>query len=385
MDAAWDIVCFASVDWDSHWQRPQAVLSSLAEHGARVVWIDNLGLRRPRVADARRVARRLRLQVAPAQRERSPLFARESPIVLPSQQLAPVRSMATRSIMRRLARHHIGRDGRPVVVWTYLPSPTIHSVARELDADALVYDWCDDACERLLSRSARVRRRVSNWENAMVRRADVVFVASGELSQRHGVDDRRVIVVPHGVSDEHSRPGVVSVEIARLPRPRLVFVGSISEWTDLDLLGRIAAAKPEWSLVLVGPARVRVDELARLPNVLVIGSRPQAEIAGILAACDVGLVPYKASVAMSAASPLKVHEYLAHGLPVVSIDIPALHGFAPHVEFASGAEGFIAAIERALERGRDASAAARNSSWSERVEEMVGLVAGALSSGRVDR
>jgi hypothetical protein len=70
---------------------------------------------------------------------------------------------------------------------------------------------------------------------------------------------------------------------------------------------------------------------------------------------------------------------------VVSIDIPALHGFAPHVEFASGVDGVIAAIERAIDRGRDTSSASRNNLWSDRVEEMIGHVDAALSREETDR
>jgi hypothetical protein len=56
----WDVVFFSSVDFSSHMQRAQAVARELAARGARVLFVDNLGLRFPRLGDRRRVVHRVR-------------------------------------------------------------------------------------------------------------------------------------------------------------------------------------------------------------------------------------------------------------------------------------------------------------------------------------
>lgn len=377
--APWNVVCFSGVDWDYNRQRPQWVMTALAERGARVLYVDHLGIRLPRPSDARRVARRLLRWArtsfrAPGQVR--PGIRRDAPLVLPVDRPAVARWLARRTLARRL-RRRIGRR-RPLVVWTYSPLPVIADVAAALDADVLVYDWADDASEHVLFGTKSQRRRIAAWEDAMLRRADVVLVASAELLRRRGSPNPRTHVVPHGAPRLRGRRSPVPVEVESLARPRIGYVGTVSEWVDLDLLAKLADARPSWSFVLVGPVRARAEALRSRSNVLVVGSRPHDEMSGFLRGFDVGLIPYRVAPATEAASPVKLHEYLAHGLPVVSTDLPEVRRFVPRVRVATGTEGFLHAIEAALGGGRQPPAP--GTPWEHRVDEMVGHVEEALGA-----
>ena len=377
----WNIVCFAGVDWDSHRQRPQWVMASFAERGAHVLYVDNLGTRLPRLADAGRVAHRLSRWLASSRApgaEVGPGIRRDAPVVLPLQHLAAVRGLGRRTLVSRL-RRRVG-SGRPLVVWTYLPLPVIADAADDLGADLLVYDWSDDASEHVLTRSDAQRRRIGEWENRMVERADVVFVASAELLRRRGSANPRTHVVPHGVPPRPARAAHVPDAVASLPRPRVGFVGSISEWTDLELVGGLAEARPDWSFVMVGPMKARMDRLRGKANVVLVGERPHDEIPGYLAAFDAAIIPYRVTPATEAASPVKLREYLAQGLPVVSVDVPEVRPFVPPVELAAGVDGFVAALDRAIARGRDRPAGDATSAWGSRVDEMIARASEALAA-----
>jgi hypothetical protein len=73
-----------------------------------------------------------------------------------------------------------------------------------------------------------------------------------------------------------------------------------------------------------------------------------------------------------------VHEYLAHGLPVVSVDIPEVRNLAPDVELAHNHAEFLAALDRAVTRGK--RPAPPSSTWSERVDDMVAHIRTAVRS-----
>ncbi|MCA1727568.1 MAG: glycosyltransferase [Actinobacteria bacterium] len=386
MDVPWTIVCFSGVDWASHRQRPHFLMSALAERGADVLFVDNLGTRMPRLRDAGRVLRRLR-GLARSSARRPPAILQsparagagirvDSPVVLPLQHVGAIRELGRRTLSRRI-RARIG-DRRPLVVWTYLPLPVIADAARELSADALVYDWSDDASEHVLSRSATQRRRIGTWEHEMAERADIVFAASAELLRSRGSPNPRTYLVPHGAP--HRRAGssngsTIPQELSALPHPRIGFVGSITEWTDLDLVDRMAVERPAWSFVMVGPVKTRVKTLQRRANVLFTGERPHEEIPGYLSAFDVAIIPYRVTPATTAASPLKLREYLAADLPVVSVDVPEVRPFVPPVRLASDPDTFVEAIERALAEKRAPSRArARTELWGDRADEMVARI-----------
>jgi glycosyltransferase involved in cell wall biosynthesis len=302
-----------------------------------------------------------------------PHIRRDAPVVLPVERPAALRRLMAQTLVRRVRRRL--PPGRPLIVWTYSPLPIIADATRMLGAEFLVYDWADDASEHVLFSGTARRRRIAEWEDEMARRADVVFVSSQELLRRRGPTNPRTHLVPHGMSTA-SGLAVPDAEVARLPGPRIGFVGTLSEWIDLDLLGDLAASHPEWSFVLIGPRRTHANRIRRLANVTVLSPRPHADVSGILAALDVALIPYRMAPAMTAASPIKLQEYLAQGLPVVSTDLPEVRRFAPPVEIASDAAGFAAAIERALASGRRVPHPGLT--WEDRVDEMVAWVTKAI-------
>jgi glycosyltransferase involved in cell wall biosynthesis len=209
-----------------------------------------------------------------------------------------------------------------------------------------------------------------------------VFVASAELLRRRGSSNPRTHVVPHGVPPRPARAAPEPEALRGLPRPRVGFVGSISEWTDLDLVRGLAEARADWSFVLVGPVKAKADRLRGKPNLLLTGERPHEEIPGFLAAFDAAIIPYRVTPATEAASPVKLREYLAQGLPVVSVDVPEVRPFSPPVELAAGVDGFVEALERAIARGRGTPAREAAPGWASRVDEMIAKASEALAASR---
>lgn len=385
MDPSWNIVCFSGVDWHSHRQRPHWLMTSFADRGARVLFVDNLGTRLPRLRDARRVVRRLG-GWARSSRTARPVGQRgirvDSPVVLPLQHLAVVRAIGRATLVRRL-RRRIRRTDGPLVVWTYLPLPVVADAARALGADLLVYDWSDDASEHVLSKSVRQRRRLAAWEEQMAARADVVFVASEELLRSRGSPNARTHIVPHGTPRrrrEREAALLAPAGVQSLPHPRVGYVGSISDWTDLGLVDHLARERPQWSFVLVGPVKTRVRDLRRRPNVTLTGERPHEEIAAYLAAFDVAIIPYRVTPATTAASPVKLREYLAADLPVVSVDVPEVQPFVPPVRVASEPAAFLGQIEAALAEGRSRRESVRAESWDDRADQIAAILQEALRS-----
>ena len=274
----------------------------------------------------------------------------DAPIVPPFQHWSAVRRVSAALLERRVRRRLRWRDpGRALVVLTYLPLPAIRDVACAIHADLLVYDWADEASTHMIDAGESHRRRVAQWEDEMRASADLVFVPSAELLRRRCADRRDAILLPHGapIVEPAPHPGP---EPACSGRTTIGFVGSITEFTDLDLVLELARMRPEWSFVMVGPARVPLARMHDAPNITVTGGVDYEQIDGYLASFDAGIIPYRITPAIEVSSPLKVHEYLAHGLPVVSVDIPEVRHLAPDVELAANSAEFLVALDRAVAR-----------------------------------
>jgi O-antigen biosynthesis protein len=154
----------------------------------------------------------------------------------------------------------------------------------------------------------------------------------------------------------------------------------VAEWLDLELIAKIARRRKDWSFVLIGPILVDVSVLRDESNVLLLGPRPYSTLPGYLKGLDVATIPFLMNELTRNADPIKLYEYLAAGLPVVSTDMPQVRRFQPVIEVAHSVDDFEQAIEQALNDRSELAvearvAEARKHSWSRRFAEVEALIA----------
>jgi glycosyltransferase involved in cell wall biosynthesis len=164
-------------------------------------------------------------------------------------------------------------------------------------------------------------------------------------------------------------------DLRDLPRPVIGFFGLLADWVDLDLVRAMAMARPHWSFVLVGKQATGIGAVRGLPNVHLLGQKPYALLPAYCRGFDVGIIPFRTNDLTLRANPLKLREYLAAGLPVVSTPLPEVARYRSFVHLAEGASGFTRAVTAALAERSPALDRARaltmeSESWETRVAEI---------------
>lgn len=373
-----DIICFAN-DWDSDPLSKKHVMRRLARHN-RVLWIDSIGVRNPTLSahDARRVWQKLRSWLQQRLRRVDDDIWVLSPLVVPFHGNAVARRI-NRGLLRLMVEGACRRlDFDRRITWSFVPSSG--GVVGDLGERLVVYQCVDEYSEF----TGADRRAILAMERQLLQRSDLVIVSSGHLLESKRRHHPRTHLVTHGVEVEHFRRACdpetrVPGSVAGLQRPVIGFFGLIADWVDLELVADVARQRPDWSVVMVGKADTDVSALDRLPNVHLLGRRPYEELPALCRGFDVALVPFVVNELTEAANPLKMREYLAAGLPVVSTDLPEARRLGDLVRVASGSSGFIREIESCLENGgpgpRPAiSRAMDQESWDQKVEAMCRLV-----------
>jgi UDP-galactopyranose mutase len=280
-----------------------------------------------------------------------------------------------------------------LLAWLYTPMAL--PLALSLDPDAAVYDCMDE-----LSLFLGAPPALLSLESQLMEYADVVFTGGPSLFRAKQSRHPNVHCFPSSVDATHFRlrkPDGHHVseaeDQAELPHPRLGFYGVIDERLDLEILERLAAAHPEWQIVLVGPV-VKIDpaSLPRRANLHYFGQRSYDELPRYLAGWDVCLLPFAKNDATRFISPTKTLEYMAAELPIVSTPIrDVAEPYGNIVYLGEKPEEFVAACEKALAASPEERAARvqqmrqvlAGTSWEETASAIEKLLTAAVA-GRTD-
>ena len=144
------------------------------------------------------------------------------------------------------------------------------------------------------------------------------------------------------------------------------------DWIDIDLMVHVAKHFSTGSMVLLGKVTTDISRLTALPNVHLLGRKPFETLPGYCKAFDVAINPFPINPVTLNANPLKVREYLAAGLPVVSSRIPEVE-VVKQARIADSRDEFVKAIEEALVSPGPSAARSesmRHETWEAKVEEI---------------
>jgi glycosyltransferase involved in cell wall biosynthesis len=344
-----------------------------------VLYVESPGLRPPQATS--RDVRRLATKLARAFRRHhaGPAMAVRTLPQLPLHGSALARWVnrcATGLFMKAVL--HSERITQPIV-WCTIPH--VARVVERIPRSLLVYHCIDDYAALPGVDVTAVRA----MDEHLTRAADLVVAASKPVFDTKRAQNAATILMPHGVDVEHfgrARTEALAEppELRGRDRPIVGFYGLIERWIDLELVDWIAARLPEVTFVMIGRLAVPAESVPRSSNVVLLGPRPYEQLPQYGKFFDVAMIPYRLTDQVIAANPLKLREYLAMGLPIVSVSTPEIDKFAALVSIARTREAFLEALVTALASGTSSQLARRRmesvraDSWEARTAGLVDQV-----------
>jgi UDP-galactopyranose mutase len=290
--------------------------------------------------------------------------------------------------LRQLLNEVIGRNKvSKYLTWYY--TPMAMEFTGTLDPSVVVYDCMDE-----LSAFAGAPRSMLINEEALFRTADLVFTGGASLYESKRKQHGNVHLFPSSVDKEHFAQARTALaepaDQQSIPKPRIGYAGVIDERMDIELLRQVAAARPDWHFVFLGPVvKISPDLLPQAPNIHWLGMKPYADLPAYFSGWDIGFLPFALNEATRFISPTKTPEYLSAGLHVISTpirDVVTPYGQLGLVSIAGTADEFVAAAEKIFEGSSDPSWQSNvktfldRMSWDRTWREMDQLIEGVLSS-----
>lgn len=356
------IIVFSHLRWDFVYQRPQHLLSRLAQHHPIVV------IEEPVFHEGEAFMKTY---------EPSPnvLICRpHTPVNMPGFHDDHLPYL--RKLVRQVAAEHDDH-----IAWFYTPMAL--PLLQELDPQLVVYDCMDE-----LAAFKNAPKQLLQRENAVLKIADIVFTGGPSLYAAKKDRHPNVFCFPSSVDVAHFEKALDRTNSHPLhrgiPGPRLGFYGVIDERLDADLIGKVADAHTQWQIVLVGPV-VKIDPatLPRRENIHYLGQQPYEALPQFLAGWDVCMLPFALNESTKYISPTKTLEYMAAQLPIVSTPVKdVVDVYSDVVAIAHDAGTFIKACEAALlaspgerdEAGRRMRDKLKTTSWDATAAKMHELI-----------
>jgi glycosyltransferase involved in cell wall biosynthesis len=383
-----DFLVFSD-DWGRHPFSCQHIMKHFLPHN-RLLWVNTIGMRNPRLTayDIKRCLEKIHGWFSAKTQEDDALPVDNltviSPVMTPYNTIGPVRSRNRRSVIDAVRREMNTLGFNEPLLLTTLPNAADY--AGSFDESAIIY-YCVDEFTKWPGVNQKL---VTDMEESLLAKADFVCASADELCTRKTRNGKRPMLLSHGVDYDHFAYGVrAPVENPHnIPHPIVGFFGAISSWLDFTLLASLAREKPEWSFVFVGPVDSDVSAISGFANVYFIGKVPYEKLPGYAALFDVALVPFVIDEMTINVNPLKLMEYLACGLPVVSTPLPEVAKYNGLVSVAATAEEFLKAIEHALasnsQQNREKRMnVAQTHSWSSVANTLSGAIESLLSQKQV--
>lgn len=326
------IVCPPGIDYDYMFQRPQQLLRACAELGTKVFYLSPLRSIIPSPSDS--------LPLTPE----NFYLLRQANVIDYLSEYTPV---------------------------VYFSSPGSLNDVYRLKPSLIVFDSVDEPTEEF-------GHWREDYERA-VRSADIVLTSSHALYRAACSRNPATYLVPNACDyDFYQQKLPLPYDMQNISSPVIGYSGAIATWCDLELILYLAETFPEYSLVMVGPL-YNLKTIPHRSNLHWLGYKPYNQLPSYITNFDLGIIPFRVSSMTQAVNPIKMWEYLAAGIPVVSTNLPETSGYDDLVMTAASSEQFADCIRQALAINNTESRdrrryLAKNNSWEMRARLVLSII-----------
>ena len=380
------IVCISQTSWKGDFQK--AVVQLMTELSARhrVLFVDYLYTIKDVVTGRKEVSTKELLFGNPLNKIDNQggedLYVWSPPIILPINWMdnsAHDRVLQwninrlvgqLRTVLKKLGMH------RPLVINAYTPVIGLPMLGKLNECATLYY--CFD---EISVAGEWMSKHGTRYEEAYIRRVDAVVTTSETLRQDKSTLQPQTFCVKNGANFDLFNQARLLAQQQPPEKPVVGYLGSADNRVNIDIMDYCARTMPDIDFQFIGEVHepLLIQRLGHYPNVTFIPPHQPVDLPPLLARLSVGIIPFVCNRHTYTIYPLKINEYLAAGLSVVSTPFSILDDFDGVIELAETPEQFAQAIRHALAdtnplRVQQRVAMAQRNAWPERAREFEGVI-----------
>jgi len=218
-----------------------------------------------------------------------------------------------------------------------------------------------------------------NKELEIGNRVDKIIYTSKSILSYYKdiINHNKMSYMPNGIDLNQfiSCEKVLPKDLSLIPSPRVIYIGAIDKWFDIDLVCRSALKYHHYSFVIIGKSHIDMSRLEKLSNIYILGMRPHQEICNYLFHSDIAIIPFKQNKFVDSINPLKLYEYLASGLKVVSMKWKEIENMEEYCFLADTKEEFIKFLAMSEKQNKNKKEEFLNqNSWDKKLKDILEIV-----------
>ena len=261
-------------------------------------------------------------------------------------------------------------------------------ISRRLDAGAtFLYQYIDEIDSEISGVEIPTRTITKHSKILTDTRCFVACSATALLEKVIAIRNSKVSLVTNGVEigDFRAVDTPIPQELAKIKnknKPIVGYFGALAKWVDYELLANLAFTRNDLEIALIGwdyDGSLIRSGLTKFENITAIGPISYAEIPRYARLFDVSMIPFLVNRITTSTSPIKLFEYMALGIPIVSTNLPECEKYESAL-ISRTYEEFSLNIDRALALKRDSdylsvlTREASENTWQKKAKEVLELI-----------
>lgn len=387
----YNIICLSNQLWDwPLWTNKKHIMKRAADLGHNVIFVD------PPINTGRMFFKQLFANKWPLKRLLSGVSRDGNITIFSALDFLPLHKYLARGHATRLNKLALNTldSSRKTILWVYhVEIPGVAHYITKVKHDFFVYDCVDNYAGFPKYDTQEKKDAVNQQEQYVAKTADLVFASAPGLVDKMKKFNDKTFYTPNvgdfeKFKDVRSFKGSLPADIANIPHPIIGFTGAVDEYKfDKALFRKLAQDYPSYSFVIIGSLALKDNESSLkglgfddLKNVYFLGSKDFRILQNYFAAFDAFIIPYQLNdYTVGGCFPIKFHDALAAGFPVIVTDLPAYRPFEDACYVSKSYNEFSQNIRLALEEDSQEKRLARQqiakeNSWEGKVAKLLALI-----------
>lgn len=218
----------------------------------------------------------------------------------------------------------------------------------------IIYDCMDDVLEFSSAKNnVSFREKLILLEKKLCIESKIIFCSSNylksKLIERYNINSHKIKIINNGINLQNltikkELPEVVLSFFQNINK-KIVYIGTISEWFDFNLILKSLEEIPDIEYLLFGLTEIQIPQHERITY---CGTIEHGYVSSVMDMADILVMPFKVNELIKSVNPVKAYEYVYASKPALIVEYDETKKFADYLFLYKSENDYIFQLKEIL-------------------------------------